>query len=104
VLAADRTRLLAPSPRPTAGTHDVVTVHRGDSLWAVAARHLGPGAGDAQIAHEWPRWYAANRDVIGDDPDLLVPGQQLRPPAALSPSSASVGVTAPVPARRGAHR
>ena len=84
-----RSRLLVPSPRVAAATQDVVTVHRGDSLWAVAARHLGPGTSDAQIAREWPRWYAANRDVVGDDPDLLVAGQQLRPPTSVTTSTRS---------------
>ena len=58
-----------------------VVVRRGDTLWAIAARHLGPGATAAEVAHEWPRWQAANLDVIGADPDLLVPGQQLQPPS-----------------------
>ncbi|NUR17137.1 MAG: hypothetical protein HOQ13_12620 [Dermatophilaceae bacterium] len=102
VLAADHSRLLAPSPRPTAGTHDVVTVHRGDTLWAVAARHLGPDAADVQVAREWPRWYAANRDVIGDDPDLLVPGQQLRPPSDLAHAPSIERAATAV--ERGAHR
>lgn len=57
-----------------------VVVHRGDSLWSIAARHLGPDAGDAEVARAWPQWYAANRDVIGDDPDLVLPGQILRIP------------------------
>lgn len=61
-------------------TDPEVVVHRGDSLWSLAARHLGPDAGDAEIAHAWPQWYAANRDRIGDDPDLLLPGQVLRVP------------------------
>ena len=86
---AERSRLLAPSPRAAAATQDLVTVRRGDSLWAIAARHLGPGASDAQIAREWPRWYAANRDVVGDDPDLLVAGQQLRPPSSVTTSTRS---------------
>ena len=58
-----------------------VVVHRGDSLWTIAARHLGPNATDADIAAEWPRWHAANRAVVGDDPDLILPGMVLRPPA-----------------------
>ena len=78
---SDRARLLVPAPRVAASTHDLVTVRRGDSLWSIVARHLGPGASDAQVAHEWPHWYAANRAVIGEDPDVLVPGQQLRPPS-----------------------
>lgn len=65
-------------PRPPAS----VVVQRGDSLWTIAARHLGPGASDAQIAAAWPRWYEANRDAIGDDPNLIVPGITLTPPAA----------------------
>jgi hypothetical protein len=60
---------------------DVVVVRRGDSLWHVAARALGAGASDAEVAEAWPRWYAANRAVIGADPSVLEPGQVLRPPA-----------------------
>ncbi len=87
---ADRPRLLAPAPRPTSAAHDLVPVRRGDSLWSIAARHLGPGATDAEIAWEWPRWYAANRDVVGADPDLLAPGQLLRPPPSTSPTTAEL--------------
>jgi nucleoid-associated protein YgaU len=61
-------------------TDDTVVVRRGDCLWDIAARRLGPDATDAQIAAEWPQWYATNRAVIGDRPDLLEPGQRLRPP------------------------
>lgn len=60
---------------------DRVVVHRGDTLWGLAASHLGDRATDADVAEEWPRWYAANRDVIGEDPDLLLPGQQLVVPS-----------------------
>jgi len=66
----------APRPGPAP-----VVVLRGDSLWSIAARHLGPDATDAEVATEWPRWYAANRGLIGDDPDVLLPGQVLRSPA-----------------------
>ena len=58
-----------------------VVVHRGDTLWAIAARDLGPDATDAEVAAHWPRWYAANRAVIGPDPDLVLPGQVLAHPA-----------------------
>lgn len=66
--------------RPSRGGADLpgtVTVHRGDTLWGIAAAHLGPHASEAEIAREWPRWYAANRAVIGDDPDLILAGQVL---------------------------
>ncbi|MGF7238125.1 MAG: LysM peptidoglycan-binding domain-containing protein [Frankia sp.] len=58
-----------------------VVVHRGDSLWSIVARQLGPGATDEQIAAAWPAWWAANREVIGPNPNLILPGQVLRPPA-----------------------
>ncbi|REF37546.1 LysM peptidoglycan-binding domain-containing protein [Thermasporomyces composti] len=57
-----------------------VVVKRGDTLWDIAARHLGPGASNAEIHREWQRWYEANRQVIGDDPNLILPGQILTPP------------------------
>jgi nucleoid-associated protein YgaU len=57
-----------------------VRVHPGDSLWLIAARHLGPAATSAQIAADWPRWYAVNRTVIGTDPALVLPGQLLHAP------------------------
>jgi hypothetical protein len=80
VVPADESRLVARPPRPSASPEAAVTVHRGDTLWHIAARHLGPGASDAEIALEWPRWYAANSLLIGADPDRLLPGQQLQPP------------------------
>jgi nucleoid-associated protein YgaU len=82
VAAHDRagSSLLAPTPRPDVAALDTVTVRRGDSLWTIAERHLGAAASDAEVARAWPRWYAANRTVIGDDPDLIRPGMQLVPP------------------------
>jgi hypothetical protein len=79
-----------PSPTPDAGlaaepTREhrpagEVVVKRGDTLWGIAARHLGRGATEADIAAEWPDWYTTNRAVIGADPDLILPGMILRPP------------------------
>lgn len=68
--------------RPTAegDPEREVVVHRGDSLWSIAARHLGPDASDAEIARAWPLWFESNRDRIGDDPGLILPGQVLRAP------------------------
>jgi resuscitation-promoting factor RpfA len=63
------------------GRRDVVTVVPGDCLWTIAATHLGRSDSSAEIAAAWPRWYAANRRVIGPDPDLLLPGTVLRAPA-----------------------
>jgi nucleoid-associated protein YgaU len=84
-----------PEPAPTSppartGATDVV-VGDGDSLWSIAARHLGPNASAAATAIAWHQWYAANRQVVGDDPDLIYPGQRLRQPAQLA--SAATGST-----------
>ncbi|MGW3123330.1 transglycosylase family protein [Streptomyces sp. NPDC001107] len=43
------------------------TVREGDTLSKIAARH----------GTTWQRLYAANKAVIGGDPNLIVPGQQL---------------------------
>jgi len=59
-----------------------IVVRRGDTLWSIAARHLGPAATTPEISAAWHRWFAANRQVIGDDPNAISPGQVLRPPAA----------------------
>jgi hypothetical protein len=69
--------LLTPVPRPEP---DQVVVCRGDTLWDLARRDLGPDATDAEVAESWPRWHAANRRVIGPDPGRLRPGQILRRP------------------------
>jgi resuscitation-promoting factor RpfA len=67
----DRPHAAAPRPR------DRVVVAPGDCLWLIAARPLGSSAATAQIAVMTRRWYAANRAVIGGDPDLLRPGEVL---------------------------
>jgi nucleoid-associated protein YgaU len=84
--------VVAPGPRrpPTADDpvrHHVV-VRRGDTLWSIAARHLGSGATDAEIAQEWPRWYRINRHLIGADPHRLLPGERLRSPDVITASTA----------------
>ncbi|MGW3176018.1 LysM peptidoglycan-binding domain-containing protein [Streptomyces sp. NPDC001153] len=48
------------------GTGDY-TVREGDTLSAIAERH----------GTTWQRIYAANKKVVGDDPNLIVPGQRL---------------------------
>jgi nucleoid-associated protein YgaU len=75
-------------PSAPAPDRHVVVVRRGDTLWAIAAAHLPGDVDDAAIAAAWPRWYAANRAVVGPDPDLLLPGQRLHAPDPLSPPSA----------------
>jgi nucleoid-associated protein YgaU len=64
----------------------VVVVRAGDSLWRIAARALGPASPAAAVAATWPRWWRVNRPVVGPDPDVLHPGQQLQPPPQRSSS------------------
>lgn len=69
------------APAPADGTHVVL---RGDCLWHIAEARLlerpGPPPSDAEIARAGQAWWTANADVVGPDPDLLLPGQVLRPP------------------------
>ena len=84
--AARAARPEPPAPAPAEATlpatsaDSTVVVQRGDSLWSLAEDRLGPQATDAQVAQAWPAWWQANRELIGDDPDLLLPGTPLTPP------------------------
>lgn len=72
----------SPSSGDGANGGSGIVVRRGDSLWSIAARHLGPAATTAEIDAEWHRWFAANQQVIGDDANFIAPGQVLSPPAS----------------------
>ncbi|MFJ3420128.1 MULTISPECIES: transglycosylase family protein [unclassified Streptomyces] len=64
-----------PAKTPARGTNNAsrgtsrgdYTVREGDTLSGIAAQH----------GTTWRKVYAANKAVIGGDPDLIVPGQQL---------------------------
>ena len=64
-----------PAQAPARGTNNAsrgtsrgdYTVREGDTLSAIAAQH----------GTTWRKVYAANKSVIGADPNLIVPGQQL---------------------------
>jgi nucleoid-associated protein YgaU len=62
-----------------ASAGDRYTVRPGDSLWDIAEMKLGTTEA-RRIARYWPRIHRANRDVIGGDPNLIVPGQVLALP------------------------
>lgn len=75
-----------PVPTPPGSTDRVVeetptvTVRRGDCLWDIAAEELGPHATDREVDRRWREWHEANRETIGPDPHLLVPGTVLTAP------------------------
>jgi len=72
--------VVPPAGSPGGADDTEVVVQRGDTLWSIAARHLGSSATEDQISHEWPRWWSANQQIVGRDPDLIKPGQRLTPP------------------------
>jgi hypothetical protein len=76
------------APRPSTRGETEVTVRRGDTLWDLAAAYLPPEATDAEIATACRRWHTANRNVIGPDPDLILPGQVLTVPTAVDAAPA----------------
>ncbi|GAA5227383.1 LysM peptidoglycan-binding domain-containing protein [Paeniglutamicibacter antarcticus] len=81
-------RVPLPLPRlvgATTRSSSEVVVQRGDSLWAIAARHLPGDAGIEEIASAWPHWYHANWKLIGPDPDLLEVGMVLQKPEPSTP-------------------
>lgn len=82
----------SPTERPTRDS--AVVVVPGDTLWDIAARELGGEPSNREIAERWPRWYASNRAEIGPDPDVILPGQRLSPPADL-PSHPGTAAVAP---------
>lgn len=49
------------------------TVKSGDSLWAIAKKYYNNGA-------EWTKIYESNKSVVGNNPNLIYPGQVLAIP------------------------
>ncbi|MFP3714419.1 LysM peptidoglycan-binding domain-containing protein [Puerhibacterium sp. TATVAM-FAB25] len=79
--AATASEVRRESAHPGPAPDGSVVVHRGDTLWGIAARWLGGSPTDAEVLAATVRWHETNREVVGDDPDLVLPGQVLRPPA-----------------------
>ncbi|MFJ8862240.1 transglycosylase family protein [Streptomyces sp. NPDC102451] len=68
------------SPTAVPGKRESYTVARGDSLSGIASAERVQGG--------WQRLYAANRSVVGADPDLILPGQRLTLDVAGTPPTA----------------
>jgi nucleoid-associated protein YgaU len=80
-IAGDRADPVPDGPAQPAGTHVVIW---GDCLWDIAEARLARASGrpptDRQVLDAVHAWWSTNSAVIGPDPDLLFPGQVLRPP------------------------
>jgi nucleoid-associated protein YgaU len=73
---------LEPGPTDTPVTHGSVVVEKGDHLWKISARHLGPGATGGEIAPYWREVIMVNTPHLrSGDPDLIFPGEVVRLPA-----------------------
>ncbi|MCW2714220.1 MAG: Peptidoglycan-binding lysin domain protein [Frankiales bacterium] len=73
----------APSAARLPSSAGSVLVTPGDSLWSISRAHLraaGADASPAAVARAWPQWWEANRQVVGEDPDLVHPGTRLAAP------------------------
>ncbi len=84
----------AASPAPATPPADAGAIHlvrSGDSLWRIASEHLeatlGRDPSDGEVAPFWQRLIEGNRDRLVDptDPDLILPGQELRIPPVVAP-------------------
>lgn len=85
------------SPTAVPGERESYTVARGDSLSGIATAERVRGG--------WQRLYAANRTVVGADPDLILPGQRLSLDVANAPVAAPKPVTAaPKPKQKSAQK
>ena len=62
-----------PAAKPAAAVGDTYTVKSGDSLSKIAKAHYGD-------AMKWKQVYEANKALIGANPDMIQPGQQLTLP------------------------
>ncbi len=65
---------LKPEEIETIEEVEFYTIEKGDTLWAIAKKHLGDG-------NKYNDIFVANREVI-KDPDLIYPGQKIRIPLA----------------------
>ena len=72
-------REVSPASRnhATRSSHQVVV---GDSLWSIASHELSDDASPPEILEYSLRIHAANLDVMGDNPNILYPGQTLTLP------------------------
>ncbi|MFC7727090.1 LysM peptidoglycan-binding domain-containing protein [Nocardioides sp. GCM10028917] len=66
-----------PDAPAAAPGEDPYVVRSGDSLWSIARAHPASGT---DVEARWRAIWRHNRDVVGDDPDLIHPGQALRLP------------------------
>jgi nucleoid-associated protein YgaU len=70
-----------PIPPVMTEAVDTTTVEPGDTLFGIAQEQLGPDAPPELIPDQVNTIHNLNRDVIGDNPHMIFPGQHLRMPS-----------------------
>jgi LysM repeat protein len=80
-----------PTAATIADAGGTVKIQPGDYLWKIAKQKLGD-------ANRWPEIYTLNKDVIGDNPNLLQPGQVLTLPGGRTTSAVPTPVQRTQPA------
>ena len=68
---------------PDPGGLDTWIVEPGDHLWGIAAATVAERSGSEdhrEVARYWLKLIEANADTVGDNPDLIYPGQLIRLP------------------------
>ncbi|MZG16608.1 LysM peptidoglycan-binding domain-containing protein [Streptomyces sp. SID5914] len=94
--AVEQARVTPPAETTSEQRHVEYTVVEGDTLWDIAAAHIGD-------ALKWPRIYKLNKDRVQfdggrlTDPDLIRPGWRLTVPVAGKATSPSAPPVAPTP-------
>lgn len=71
--------------QPTVG-NSIATVEKGDSLWSIAKAQIEAGGGEVtnqNIDATWKAIYEANKEVLGDNPHQIFPGQKINIDSAM---------------------
>lgn len=70
----------APGAVESLTSREYHRVESGDTLWAIARARLPHSASNGEIADAVAQWHHANRHVVGTNPNLIHPGQNLKEP------------------------
>lgn len=79
--SAAATRPAAAASPERSGRSESRAVEPGDTLWSIGQERLGTGATSQQVGDEVGRIFELNRGRIGDDPGLILVGQELLLPS-----------------------
>ncbi|CAM5604028.1 MULTISPECIES: transglycosylase family protein [Streptomyces] len=80
------------TPQSRAGRAEMYTVVRGDTLSRIAE--------ERKVRGGWRGLYTANRATVGDDPDLILPGQRLALRGEAAPKAPARKAAPKAPARK----